>query len=77
MRLDGAEFRKVEDDEPYEATMKYGPGIQGGFLSFDHVQEHTAKGIQSAPKFALALQCADRLLGTAFGKWEAARNVRS
>ena len=59
-----------------DASILFGPGPIGGFVSFTLAPGRNEPGPPSAPEVARAFRLADRLLGTDFGALEPARNVR-
>ena len=77
LRRDGNDYRKAAPGEDPDASILFGPGPIGGFVSFTLAQNRNEPGLPSAPEAARAFRLADRVLGTEFGVLEAARNVRS
>ena len=76
LRRDGHDYRKAAPGEDPDASILFGPGPIGGFVSFSLASGRNAPGPPSAPEVARALRLADRVLGAEFGGLEAARNVR-
>ena len=76
LRRDGHDYRKAAPGEDPDASILFGPGPIGGFLSFSLDPDRNDPGQPSAPEVARAFRLADRLLGTDFGVLKAARNVR-
>ena len=76
LRRDGHDYRTAAPGEDPDASILFGPGPIGGFVSFSLASGRNAPGPPSAPEVARAFRVADRLLGADFGGLEAARNVR-
>ena len=76
LRRDGDDYRKAAPGEDPDASILFGPGPIGGFVSFTLAPGRNDPGQPSAPEVARAFRLADRLLGTDFGALEPARNVR-
>ena len=76
LRRDGDDYREAAPGEDPDASILFGPGPIGGFVSCSLDQGHSEPGPPSAPEVARAFRVADRPLGTDFGDLEAARNVR-
>lgn len=74
--LEDGEYREAASDQKTHAILTYGPGPQGGFLSFGLDADLNRPGSPAAPEVVRALRFADRHLGTNFGQLEAAENVR-
>ena len=75
LRRDGDDYREAAPGEDPDASILFGPGPIGGFVSFSLDQDRNDPGPPSAPDVARAFRLADRLLGTNFGVLKAARNV--
>ena len=73
---DGDEYRESRPGEAPHGTMQIGPSSIGGFLRFTLHPERVERGPSAAPQVVRAFRFADRVLGTDFGEFEVARNVR-
>ena len=73
---DGHRYRRVRSGEIGHGTVEFGPGPMGGFLRFTLRAERIDRGSSFAPEVVRAFRFADRVLGTDFGRLEAARNAR-
>ncbi len=77
LERDGTEYREAHGEEAPVAKLVAGPNPVGGFLSFSLETVRNRPGAPAAPEMARALRFADRRLGTAFGRLETARDVRT
>lgn len=73
---DGAEYRERLSGEDHDGAIRAGPGAAGGFLRFTLRPERIERGPSAAPEVVRAFRFCDRVLGTEFGKFEVARDVR-
>ncbi len=73
---DGEEYRKSRPGEERHGIVQTGPGSAGGFLRFVLDPERIESGPSVAPEVVRALRFSDRALGTDFGEFEVASNVR-
>lgn len=73
---DGDDYRESRPGEEPHGTVQLGPGSAGGFLRFTLRPERVECGPSAAPEVVRAFRFADRALGTEFGEFEVARNVR-
>jgi len=72
----GGRYQIVADDAEAHATLTIGPSPLGTMVRLGLAPEHTPVGPSVAPRFAMALELADRELGTQFGPSELATAVR-
>ena len=75
--LDGAEYRESRPGEEPHGTLQAGPGAVGGFIRFALRPERIGRGPSAAPEVVRAFRFSDRVLGTDFGEFEVACNVRT
>lgn len=73
---DGDEYRENRPEEAPHGTVQLGPSSMGGFLRFTLRPERVERGPSAAPEVVRAFRFMDRALGTDFGEFEVARNVR-
>ena len=73
---DGDEYRQCRVGEEPHGTLQIGPSPAGGFVRFTLLGEHIERGTSSAPEVVRAFRFSDRVLGTRFGSFEVARNLR-
>ena len=73
---DGDEYREIRPGEAPHGTVQVGPSSVGGFLRFTLRPERVERGLSAAPEVVRAFRFTDRALGTDFGEFEVARNVR-
>ena len=73
---DGDEYRKSRRGEERHGIVQTGPGSAGGFLRFVLSPERIENGPSVATEVLRALRFSDRVLGTDFGEFEVASNVR-
>ena len=73
---DSGEYRESRPEEAPHGTMRIGPSSIGGFLRFALHPERVERGPSAASEVVRAFRFADRELGTDFGEFEVARNVR-
>ena len=73
---DGSGYREAQAGEPRDATLVVGPNSAGGFVRFVLNPDRIEKGPSAAREILQAFQFSDRVLGTDFGAFEVARNVR-
>ena len=73
---DGCDYREAKAGELRDATLEAGPNSAGGFVRFVLNPDRIEKGPSAAREVLRAFQCSDRVLGTDFGAFEVARNVR-
>ena len=73
---DGDEYRESRPGEEPHGTLQAGPGPVGGFVRFLFHSERIERGRSAAPEVARAFRFADRALGTDFGKFDVASDVR-
>ena len=73
---DGDEYRESRSGEAPHGTMEVGPSSMGGFVRFVLRRERIEPGPSAAPEVVRAFRFTDRALGTDFGEFEVARNVR-
>ena len=74
---DGDEYRESRPGEEPHGTVQLGPSSMGGFLRFTLRPERVERGPSAGPEVVRAFRFTDRALGTDFGEFEVARNVRS
>ena len=73
---EGDEYRESRPGEAPHGTVQIGPSSLGGFLRFTLRPERVESGPSAAPEVVRAFRFTDRALGTDFGEFEVARNVR-
>ena len=73
---DGDEYRESRPGEESHGTVQVGPSSVGGFLRFTLRPERVERGLSAAPEVVRAFRFTDGALGTNFGEFEVARNVR-
>ena len=73
---DGDEYRTCKPGEDPHGTLQAGPGPIGGFVRFALHPERIACGSSAAAEVVRAFQLSDRVLGTGFGEFEVASDVR-
>lgn len=73
---DGAVYRVATEGELADATIMIGPAILGTTLRLKLDPTRTPMGQSVASRFAMALELADRELGTSFGPSEVPRSMR-
>ena len=73
---DGEEFRESRPGEGRHGTLQVGPGPVGGFVRFVLDPGRIERGRSAAPEVVRAFRFADRALGTDFGEFDVAIDVR-
>ena len=73
---DGDEYRESRPGEDRDGTLQVGPGPVGGFVRFVLDPERIERGHSAAPEVVRAFRFADRALGTDFGEFDVATDVR-
>ena len=73
---DGDEYRESRPGEDRDGTLQVGPGPVGGFVRFVLDPERIERGHSAAPEVVRAFRFADRALGTDFGEFDVAIDVR-
>ncbi|MCY3810645.1 MAG: hypothetical protein OXH15_02500 [Gammaproteobacteria bacterium] len=73
---DGDEYRECLPGEEPHGTLQAGPGPVGGFVRFVLEPERIELGRSAAPEVVRAFRFADRALGTDFGEFDVASDVR-
>jgi len=73
---DGEEYRECLPGEEAHGTLQAGPGPVGGFVRFVLEPERIELGRSAAPEVVRAFRFADRALGTDFGEFDVASDVR-
>ena len=73
---DGDEYRESRPGEDRDGTLQVGPGPVGGFIRFVLDPERIERGRSAAPEVVRAFRFADRALGTDFGEFDVAIDLR-
>ena len=73
---DGDEYRESQPGEDRHGTLQVGPGPVGGFVRFVLDPERIERGRSAAPEVVRAFRFADHALGTDFGEFAVAIDVR-
>ena len=73
---DGEEYRECLPGEGPHGTLQAGPGPVGGFVRFLLEPGRIELGRSAAPEVVRAFRFADRALGTGFGEFDVASDVR-
>ena len=73
---DGDEYRESRPGEDRDGTLQVGPGPVGGFVRFVLDPERIERGRSAAPEVVRAFRFADRALGTDFGEFDVAIDLR-
>ena len=73
---DGEEYRECLPGEEPHGTLQAGPGPVGGFVRFVLQPDRIELGRSAAPEVVRAFRFADRALGTDFGEFDVASDVR-
>ncbi len=73
---DGDAYRERQPGEDRHGTLQVGPGPVGGFVRFVLDPERTERGGSAAPEVVRAFRFADRVVGTDFGEFDVAIDVR-
>ena len=73
---DGDEYRERRPREDRHGALQFGPSPVGGFVRFVLDPERIQRGRSAAPEVARAFRFADRVLGTDFGEFDVAIDVR-
>ena len=68
--------KRADREKSPHGTVQVGPSSVGGFLRFTLRPERVERGLSAAPEVVRAFRFTDRALGTDFGEFEVARNVR-
>ena len=73
---DGDEYRECGTGEEPHGSLQIGPSPVGGFLRFTLHPEQIETGESAAAEVVRAFRFSDRALGTEFGEFEVASNLR-
>lgn len=73
---EGDEYRKCRPGEDPHGTLQAGPSPVGGFVRFVLHPERIESGPSAASEVVRAFRLSDRVLGTEFGEFEVASDVR-
>lgn len=73
---DGDEYRECRAGEEPHGSLQIGPSPVGGFVRFTLNPDQIERGTSAAREVVRAFRFSDRVLGTEFGEFEVARNLR-